>query len=98
MDLEKLYFENEDSTICQALKYFLRDAKIEGLKEIELMEAIPDTGTNEYIWCTHDGEVVDRGQCKKSECSNYYTKSGRGACSNRGSLYWHGEKVKFKVE
>ena len=97
MDLDKLYFENEDANICQPLRYFLEDAKIEGLKEIELMEAVPDNNTGEFVWCSYDGEVTDRGECKKSECSNYTSKSGRGVCSHRGSLYWHGEKVKFTV-
>ncbi|GEM_PF-5245710 len=68
MKNEKLYFADEDATMCIPLSEDLHDAKIEGLKEIELMEAIPDYSNSELVWCTYDGEVVDRGECKKSEC------------------------------
>lgn len=94
---DKLYFANEDATMCVPLSEHIHDAKAEGLKEIELMEAIPDNSISEFVWCSYDGEVVDRGGCTKSECSSYYTKSGRGACSFRGQLYTHGTKVKFTV-
>lgn len=40
MKTKKLYFENEDANICYSLQYHLERAKEEGLKEIELFEAI----------------------------------------------------------
>ena len=92
-----LYFENEDGTHCQALEYYLHDAKLEDKEQITLMEAIPDTA-GDYIWCSLAGEAVDRGECKKAHCSSYNSKSGRGVCAERGKLYMHGDKVTFNVE
>lgn len=97
MEASKLYFRDEDSTHCQSLEAHIQDAQFEELTEIELMEANPDDGKSGFIWCTEYGDTVDRGECKKSLCSHYHSKSGRGVCSNRGNLYWHGEKVKFDV-
>lgn len=97
MKNETLYFENEDALNCYALEYHLRDAKLEYLKEITLMEAIPDDGTNDFIWC-HIYDCVQKSDCSKSMCPRYESKSGRGKCSNKGNLYLHGEKIKFDVE
>lgn len=95
---DKLYFENIDATFCEPLEGFIKDARLEGLKEITLVEAVPDSSNTEYVWCTHYGEVVTRFDCRKSECSYYESKSGRGVCKHRGNLYLHGEEVKFIVE
>lgn len=93
---EKLYFKDIDDTFCKPLKYHLRDAIIEGLTEITLIEAYPETDLD-FVWCTHYAEALPRDDCRKSECSSYESKSGRGACSNRGSLYAHGNEVTFKI-
>lgn len=97
MKTNKLYFENIDSIHCYKLEYHLHDAQFEGLEEITLVEALPDD-MKEFIWCTYYGDVVERNECKKSECPHYESKSGRGVCSNRGKLYRHGEEVTFKVD
>ena len=97
MEIEKLYFENIDATMCMPLNIHIEDAKLEGLKSITLVEAIPDNVTTDYIWCTAHSEVSERSECKKSNCSAYSSKSGRGVCSNRGKLYLHGEEVTFNV-
>ena len=95
--VNKLYFRDIDSTNCESLEYILHDAKLDGLKEIEVHEAIPSKETS-FGWCSYMGEVADHGECKKSECSHYYSKSGRGVCSHRGKLYDFGEKIKIKVD
>lgn len=97
MKTEKLYFKSVDDTICSSLESHLEDAKDEELKEITLIEAIPDNDNVDYIWCTHHGEVTERSDCKKSICSHYESKSGRGICKHRGHLYSHGEEVTFAV-
>jgi hypothetical protein len=94
---EKLYFKSVDDTICSSLIGFLDDAKWDGLEKITLIEAIPDNGNTETIWCTYYGEVGEKSECKKSICSHYSSKSGRGKCENRGNLYLHGEEVTFDV-
>ena len=91
---EKLYFTSFDDTFCVRLE----DLNKDDLEELnfELIEAIIDNNNPEYIWCTYFGEVRERYECKKSECYAYKSKSGRGKCLHRGSLYQHGEKVNVK--
>lgn len=97
MEKDKLYFKNEDSEICETLEDLLNEAKQDELIEITLVEAEIDDGTTDMIWCMHHGECVEKSECKKSLCSHYESKSGRGKCSNKGQLYLHGESVKFNV-
>lgn len=93
---EKLYFKNEDSTFCYSLQDHINEAKEELLDEIDLIEAIP-APNEDHVWCTYHGETIERNECKKSECSYYSSKSGRGVCEHRGSYFLHGEKVRFQV-
>ena len=96
MDLEKLYFKNEDEG-CQPLRFFLEEAKHEGLAEITLYEALPDDGLSDFIWCADYG-LTDRSYCRKSECNRYTpNKSGRGVCTLRMKLYLFGEAVLIQV-
>lgn len=97
MSKEKLYFKDVNDTFCTSLKTRLEDARLDGLKKITLIEAIPDDITSEYVWCTHEGEVSEKDMCRKSECELYSSKSGRGVCEHRGKLYLHGEEVTFDV-
>jgi hypothetical protein len=93
----KLYFRNEDSTNCETIEDILHDAKLDELTEVSVLEANLDNNTSEYIWC-QIYDCVERCNCKKSLCSSYESKSGRGKCKNKGSLYFHGKEVTFKVE
>jgi len=97
-NLLKFYFKDIDDTFCVSLEDHIHDAKIEGLSEITLIEAIPDKDNKDFIWCTHFAECGERSFCKKSVCDSYSSKSGRGKCKHRGNLYEHGEEVKFNVE
>lgn len=97
MEKGKLYFNNEDSTHCYFLENHINEAKENGLDEIYLIEAIP-APKEEHVWCSYLGEVVQRNECRKSECEQYRSKSGRGVCEHRGSYYLHGEKVKIKID
>lgn len=96
-DNPKLYFKSVDDTFCSPLESHLHDARIEGLEQVNLIEAVPDNDNTDFIWCSQHGECVERHQCKKSECSSYESKSGRGICSKRGNLYQHGDEVSFNV-
>jgi hypothetical protein len=97
MGQEKLYFRSIDDTTCYSLETHFEDARDEELTKIKLVEAIPDDGTNDVVWCTHYVECVDKDQCKKTFCEHYSSKSGRGVCEHRGNLYLHGEEVTFDV-
>lgn len=93
----QLYFRSVDDTFTETLEDLLSDAKIDGLSEITVIEAIPDNGTSDMIWCLYHGECGEKSECKKSICPQYESKSGRGACKHRGKLYLHGEEKTFKV-
>jgi hypothetical protein len=96
--MDKYYFGSIDDTQCHPVEHYLHDAKLEGLSEVTLVEAILDNDNPDYTWCMHYGEVAERSGCRKADCPHYYSKSGRGVCSNRGKLYTFGEEVTFKVE
>ena len=94
MKTEKLYFLDSSSERCYPLDYF----SLEKLEEVnyELYEFIPDNDNKYFIFCSLYGEVEGREFCKKSECKDYTSKSGRRICSHRGKLFEIGEKVNVK--
>ena len=94
MKTQKLYFLDASSEICHSLDYF----SLEELKEVnyELYAAIPDDSIKDFIFCYLYGQVGYREFCKKSQCKNYTSESGRGVCSHRGKLFEVGEKVNVK--
>ena len=97
MKLKKLYFRSIEDKFCKPLEGFIHDAKIDGLDKITLIEAIPNFQDPEHIFCGHEGEVVERQECKKAQCASYSSVNGRGVCEHRGRLYQHGEEVEFDV-
>ena len=94
MKTEKLYFLDNSSERCYPLDRF----SLEELEEVdyELYEAIPDNDNKDFIFCSLIGEVGDKEFCKKSQCKDYTSTSGRGVCSHRGKLFEVGEKVNVK--
>ena len=94
----QLYFRSIDDIFTETLEDLLSDAKIEGLSEVTVIEAIPDNETADMIWCSHHGECGEKSECRKSICPQYESKSGRGACKHRAKLYRHGEEKTFKIE
>jgi len=97
MKTEKLYFKNIDDTTCYDLQTRIEDAQDEGLEKVTLIEAIPDNGNSDFVWCMHHVDCIEKNECKKSVCDYYKSKSGRGKCENKGNLYLHGEEVTFAV-
>lgn len=95
MAKKKLYFENEHANFCYPLSYHIENAKEEGLKEIELFEAVPDTMNKDIIWCMEMETTGDKSECNKN-CPYYIATKGR-ICDLRGKLMEFGEKVKFNV-
>ena len=95
METPKFYFEDEDSERCYHLDYFVRHAREEGLTEIELFEAVPDTLNTEMSYCKELEDVVELSTCNE-ECE-YFEASEEGACKMKGILMEWGEKVKFDI-
>lgn len=98
MAKQKLYFENKDSDVCYPLSYFIDNAKLQGIESVSLYEALEDNDFPDMHFCQYYGEIVDNCDCKKSECNQYTSMSGRGKCQYRGKVYFKSiEKITFKV-
>lgn len=61
---EKLYFRSIDDNRCYPLDEHIKEAKLECLSEITLIEAIPDTDTSDFVWCTYFGECTEKSMCE----------------------------------
>ena len=96
MAKDKFYFESIESEVCYTLQSHIIEAKENDLEQITLFEAI-EAKVEGIVWCGLLDVAIEKSECTKKECSSYNSKSGRGACSHRGSLYEHGEEVTFKV-
>lgn len=96
MKKQKYYFKDIDSEMCYPLSLHIEEAKSWGLKEIELIEAIPDPDNPEYIWCASADAVGEKSECNKN-CTDYEPLRGK-TCKHKGKLFEHGEIVRFNVE
>jgi len=98
MGKTKIYFKEIDSEMCYSLEYHIQEARIEGIKQIELFEAIPDN-IKGMFWCREYSEVTETGYCGK-QCPSYNPRNGKsGMCRFRSNtLYSHGEKVTIKIK
>ena len=92
-----MYFSEEGDNVCIELSDHIQAAKIDGLKEIELIEAIPDNSIKDHVWCMELENTVERSDCSKCNCHMWTSSNGR-VCDFRGKLYKPAQKVKFDVE
>ena len=99
MKKEKLYFPDWDNELCGTIQYLTEEAKRKRILEFDAYEAIHDTSQKWYFMCTKTDEVVESGDCLKSECSGYEpNKSGRGVCKFRRMCWERGEnKIHIKL-
>ena len=99
MAKEKLYFASQNCESCYSLEYFINEANYNQVQTIKLFEAIEDDIWMNQHFCKYNGVPVDNCECKKKECSDYTSKSGRGKCLHRGKLYYPAnEPVFFNVK
>ena len=95
--MRPLYTEVFTLKISATQKRTLEKLKSRNIKVSDFVrKAIPDNNNKDFIYCYLDGEVGDREFCKKSQCKDYNSTSGRGVCSHRGKLFEKGEKVNVK--
>lgn len=95
---DKFYFSSESDNVCYNLDELLLEAKEDGLKEIELEEAVIDKGQLDCYWCQNFCNTVEKLECSKKYCSGYQKPEKGNTCDFRGKLYYPGKKVKFNVE
>ena len=93
---KKLYFKNEDEDMCYPLQDHIKYAIQEGLKEIELIEAIPDTKNKKFVWCIFLGQIIEKSTCNK-KCI-YYSRPDKGyKCEEKGKLMTFGKKIRVSI-
>jgi hypothetical protein len=95
--MTKYYFRTPDDDLCYKLSYHLSYAKEEGLKEIELYEAIKEDVPG-YFFCRDVDAPAEDGDCGK-KCDGYTPKNGKsGMCRHRmNKFYAIGEKKIFNL-
>ena len=92
----KYYFRNINDEICYTLDYHLSDAKDEGLKEIELFEAIPEK-VEGFYYCKAVEAPAEKDFCGKN-CEDYIPRNGKnGMCRHKARFFFTpGNKITFK--
>lgn len=92
----KYYFSDLDDSGCYTMAYWLDRAEKEGLKEMELYEAIPDPD-KDHAWCNEFDALIEPVECGK-QCERYNPINGKsGKCRYKVGCYEHGEKVTVKI-
>ena len=69
---QKLFFKSVDDTMCYPLEGHLLEAKADGLDKVKLIEAVPDNGGNDHIWCKMSAEIITCPICPREalKCRN----------------------------
>lgn len=88
--MSKYYFiaSEDEPENCYTLKYFKNKMKQEGIKEMEIVEAVPLYGTG-WFYCNEYDEPgeVGNGDCGKA-CKAYKPRNGKnGRCVHSQHLY-----------
>jgi len=94
--MEKLYFEDEDSTTPYSESYFLEQMKEDGITEMTVFEAILDK-ESDYIYCTDSNECYEKCECG-NQCESYRSNNGEyNSCEFLGIYYEFGEEITIKI-
>lgn len=95
--MSKFYFLHKNDLNCYTKEAILERIKREGLTEIEVEGAKRETGTD-YFYCSHYGEVGEKGNCSNG-CDGYSPRNGKaGCCRHFGFCYVpDGNKTTLKV-
>lgn len=97
----KYYFRFSQDEICYPIEYFSEVAKADGLSQITLYEAVPETVPG-FFWCKayelpcKEGE----GTCGRT-CQDYAPKNKKwGICSHKCPTFYYnsGEQVVYDVQ
>lgn len=96
--MAKYYFKDESSEMCYDLEGIKDIIASEGLKEMEVFEAVRSVGEG-LFWCKVHCFAAEKSEaeCGKS-CKEYEPRNGKsGICKNQGYCYNWGEKVLIKL-
>ncbi len=95
MKAEKYYFEFDDSEICCTKEYFDDIMEQNGLKDIEVYEALPEKICGMF-WCKVQHFCGDdsKDSCGK-QCTDYAPRNKRSGCCKyyTTQLYIKGNKL-----
>ena len=93
----KFYFQYNDSEMCYDEDYFQSIMDDEGLNELEVFDAIPET-IKGVFWCKEQMFCGDDTQdtCGK-QCFDYEPRNGKSGCCKHHThwLRTHGNKIEL---
>ncbi len=82
--------------LCYSKDTIIDMMKFHSFKEVVANKAIP-IKSNDHFYCSHFGEVGEKGDCGK-QCYSYTPKNGKnGCCKYVGKLYETGEEITIKI-
>ena len=85
--MPKYYFSKQEQERCYTLDYWKQYLIDNGLNEIELYEAVRDTGSG-HFYCKEFCEVGISGEGCGKECDKYTPNNGKnGRCKHFGYCY-----------
>lgn len=95
----KYYFESEDAGLCWPLQYFKEKLISRGLKEMKLIEAIKEPGSN-YFFCKDLSITICKHDyfCGKN-CDSYKPRNKRSGICNHYSnnVFYTGNEIILKL-
>ncbi|RKD96761.1 hypothetical protein [Marinifilum flexuosum] len=97
---KQYYFASIGAEYCYTKEYFIERMKQEGLEEIEVYKAVPDTEKG-IFWCKAIQEcgVDSSSSCGTKNCEDYEPRNGKNGCCKHYStrVYRWGEAVKLTL-
>ena len=98
MSKKSFYFRDQKSETCLELSEIINICQSEGIASTYVFEA-EKIDSKSSFWCSENLHLVDKCDCRKSECSSYSPNNGKnGVCCFRTSLYQKGDRLLLDVE
>lgn len=89
-----MYFKKGEEEMCYGLATIKDEMRMDGIKELEVIEAEIDRGTGMF-WCMELQEIGDKADsgCGKM-CDSYKPRNGKnGICKHHRNTYSYTDKV-----
>lgn len=97
----KLFFRSENSEHCHDKDYFIDEMKDSGMKEMVVLEALPDKG-KDYFWCKAINDAclpMNSFDGCGVNCEDYDPCNGKsGKCRHKTHCYKHGNEVLISIK
>jgi len=86
------YFRTDEEDSCYTLNHFKNEMNEEVIKQLELVKAEIEFGTD-HFYCNEYGEVGLKGEGCGRECDLYSPRNGKnGRCKHSKNCYTHSDE------